>query len=199
MSCVQSLKVLLGDVVKVQDDRLNIELYTQIIAYDWDCLLKKFTNIQFGNFRKKLSNLIPTIKNDVKKSVTSMGVNVEGYVDMNSYYYIGDTAEISGIIVNGILATKISFTVQLPKIADGLAINVTELKCNAFNINGTYCFGSYVSGGYDVANDGNITISATSDYRNVTIELTGTFTGTNNTPINVELNSLKLEFEEDTE
>ena len=45
-----------GDVVEVIDERLNISLLTNVISFDYDCILNKYTEIEFGNFRKKLSN-----------------------------------------------------------------------------------------------------------------------------------------------
>lgn len=60
----------IGDTVEVIDERLNIDLLTNIIAYDYDCILGKYTSLEFGNFKKKLSNLIENITSDVTQSVT---------------------------------------------------------------------------------------------------------------------------------
>ena len=187
----------IGDVVMVIDDRLGVNLTTTVISYEYDCITERYTNIQFGNFRKTLSNLLPTITKDVAMGISELGITMSDSARSTNNYYAGDTAEVSGIYCNGVLTTTVSFTVPLPKKANGLTATVTELKCNAFNPNGTYCFGNYVVGGYDVTNDPNITITATPQDNALTIVLTGTFTGTANTPINIELNSLKLEFGEE--
>lgn len=53
--------VALGDVIKVQDERLGIDIMTQVVGYDYDCILEKYTEISFGNFEQKLSDLLPKI------------------------------------------------------------------------------------------------------------------------------------------
>ena len=50
-----------GDTIEVIDERLGINLMTNVIAYDYDCILGKYTEIEFGNFKQSLSNLVSTI------------------------------------------------------------------------------------------------------------------------------------------
>lgn len=51
----------IGDTIEVIDERLGIDIMTQVIAYTYDCILEKYTEIEFGNFQRKLSDLIGTI------------------------------------------------------------------------------------------------------------------------------------------
>lgn len=60
-----------GDTIAVKDERLGLDLLTQVISYTYDCILEKYTQIEFGNFKKTLSGLIPTI-------TASMGKALEG-------------------------------------------------------------------------------------------------------------------------
>lgn len=60
----------IGDTVEVIDERLNLDLQTNIIAYDYDCILGKYTELEFGTFKKKLSNLTQNITNSVVTQVT---------------------------------------------------------------------------------------------------------------------------------
>ena len=50
-----------GDTVEVIDERLGVNLMTNVIAFEYDCILGKYTEIEFGNFKKTLSGLIPTV------------------------------------------------------------------------------------------------------------------------------------------
>lgn len=50
-----------GDTVEVIDERLGVNLLTNVIAFEYDCILGKYTEIEFGNFKKTLSGLIPTV------------------------------------------------------------------------------------------------------------------------------------------
>lgn len=51
----------IGDTVEVIDERLGIKLLTNVIAFDYDCILGKYVEVEFGNFKPTLSGLMNTI------------------------------------------------------------------------------------------------------------------------------------------
>lgn len=51
-----------GDIIEVIDERLNIDILTNIISYDYDCILEQYTQLEFGNFQQTLSNLLSGIQ-----------------------------------------------------------------------------------------------------------------------------------------
>lgn len=51
----------IGDTVVVEDSRLGLNLTTNVIAYDYDIILKRYTSVQFGNFKQTLGNLIDVV------------------------------------------------------------------------------------------------------------------------------------------
>ena len=59
----------IGDTVQVIDERLGLSLMTNVIAYDYDCILGKYTEIEFGNFKKTLSGLISNINSNTQQIV----------------------------------------------------------------------------------------------------------------------------------
>ena len=59
----------IGDTVEVKDERLGIDLMTHVIAFDYDCILEKYTEIEFGNFTQTLSGLVSNITSSVDKTV----------------------------------------------------------------------------------------------------------------------------------
>lgn len=67
----------IGDTVVVIDERLNIDITTNVIAFNYDCILGKYTEIEFGNFKKKLSNLVTNITSSVNSSTTEQIQNVQ--------------------------------------------------------------------------------------------------------------------------
>lgn len=46
----------LGDVIDVIDERLGVELQTRVIAYTYDAILNRISEIEFGNTQKKTLN-----------------------------------------------------------------------------------------------------------------------------------------------
>lgn len=60
----------IGDTIEVIDERLGVDIMTNLIAYDYDCILGKYTELEFGNFTQKLSNLLSNIS-----SATNTAIN----------------------------------------------------------------------------------------------------------------------------
>lgn len=58
-------KVTIGDTIEVKDRRLGIDLLTHVISLEYDCILGTYDEIEFGNFKQKLSNLISGISSSV--------------------------------------------------------------------------------------------------------------------------------------
>lgn len=60
----------IGDIIEVIDEDLGINLLTNVIKYKYDCILEKYTEIEFGNFRKSLSGLMSTITATATQAAT---------------------------------------------------------------------------------------------------------------------------------
>lgn len=58
-----------GDIVQVIDERLGINIMTSVIAFDFDCILEQYTEVQFGNFQQTLSGLIPSLQQSTQETV----------------------------------------------------------------------------------------------------------------------------------
>ncbi|MBR4656531.1 MAG: phage tail protein [Oscillospiraceae bacterium] len=56
-----------GDTIEVIDYRLGVDIMTHVIAFEYDCILKRYTLIEFGNMQQKLENLLPGINKDIEK------------------------------------------------------------------------------------------------------------------------------------
>ena len=67
----------IGDTIEVIDDRLGLSLMTNVIAFDYDCILSKYTEIEFGNFKEKLSNLINNITSETNKVINQAADTIQ--------------------------------------------------------------------------------------------------------------------------
>ena len=67
----------IGDVIEVIDERLGINLLTNVISYDYDCILEKYIQIEFGNFTQKLSGLMNTISNNTQNAIAEANQNLQ--------------------------------------------------------------------------------------------------------------------------
>ena len=65
-----------GDIIEVIDERLNIDILTNIISYDYDCVLEQYTQLEFGNFQQTLNNLLTTISNQTNTAIQENTNNI---------------------------------------------------------------------------------------------------------------------------
>ena len=59
----------IGDTVVVYDERLNVNITTHVLSFEYDCILGKYTQIQFGTATATLSDLMSTVTNDINSSI----------------------------------------------------------------------------------------------------------------------------------
>lgn len=67
----------IGDTIQVIDEKLGISLLTNIISYEYDCILDKYTQIEFGNFTPTLSGLMGTINNQTQEIVDESNATLQ--------------------------------------------------------------------------------------------------------------------------
>lgn len=58
-----------GDTVVVKDERLHLDIETNVISFDYDVILGKYIQLEFGNFKKSLSNLMQNITNQTNTAI----------------------------------------------------------------------------------------------------------------------------------
>lgn len=60
----------IGDTIDVIDETLGINLTTHIIAFEYDAILEKFSQVEFGNSKEKLSNLMTSVAANTSQQIT---------------------------------------------------------------------------------------------------------------------------------
>lgn len=58
-----------GDTIEVIDERLGINVITHVTTFEYDCIQKKYTEVEFGNYNENLSNLMNDISSSVNKDI----------------------------------------------------------------------------------------------------------------------------------
>lgn len=59
----------IGDTIEVIDEPMRVDITTHVISYDYDCILGKYTELEFGNFQQKVSDLMGTVSSTIQQSV----------------------------------------------------------------------------------------------------------------------------------
>lgn len=67
----------IGDTVEVIDEPLGIDIMTNVISYEYDCILKKYTELEFGNFTQKLSGLVSSVTANTQTQIQANNKNLQ--------------------------------------------------------------------------------------------------------------------------
>lgn len=59
----------IGDTIEVKDDRIGVNILTEVIAYEYDAIAKKYVSLEFGNFTNTLSDLLNNISSNTSGQV----------------------------------------------------------------------------------------------------------------------------------
>lgn len=66
-----------GDTVQVIDERLGVNILTNVISFDYDCILRKYTKVEFGNFKQTLSGLVGNITSNTNQTIQNATTAIE--------------------------------------------------------------------------------------------------------------------------
>ena len=66
----------IGDIINVIDERLGVNIDTQVISYEYDAIAERYVNLEFGNFRNSLGNLINTITSSTDTSINNAVISL---------------------------------------------------------------------------------------------------------------------------
>ncbi len=152
----------LGDTIMVQHEKLNINIITNVIALKYDCIRDKYIQIEFGNFRSKLKDLIKTIKVDTEESITTANevVTVRLENELNEA-----TSKIWGTLGNSYViyeGNRILVVDRLPKesATNVMMINAEGIGFSNTGINGTFSSAWLIDGTLDMQNINVINMTA---------------------------------------
>lgn len=129
-----------GDTIEVIDERLGINLMTNLISFDYDCILEKYIEVQFGNFSPKLSDLMTTIASNTNNQILENNTNIRVTLgeDLDRA-----TSKIYGVLGNSNViydGDKILIVDRLPKelAQNVIMINSGGIGFSNTGINGTF-------------------------------------------------------------
>lgn len=58
-----------GDIVEVYDERLGVNITASVLSFDYDCILGRYTQVEFGSTGASLSGLITDISSEINTSI----------------------------------------------------------------------------------------------------------------------------------
>ena len=130
-----------GDAIEVYDERLDIKLFTSVISVKWDCIQKRYIEVNFGNFSNKLKNLVSGVTNATKAEIkTTVNNEVVPQVETKlkeAYEEIWNALDSSYCIYDG---DKILIVDKLPKeqATHCIMLNSAGISFSKNGINGQF-------------------------------------------------------------
>jgi len=130
----------IGDTIQVIDERLDVSITTTLISYTYDCILGKYIELEFGNFKKTLSNLLGNISNQTHEIVNENNQTLQlilGEELQEATDKIWNALGSSYVIYEG---DKILVVDRLPKedAVNCIMINSGGIGFSNTGINGTF-------------------------------------------------------------
>lgn len=130
----------IGDTIQVADEKLGINLLTNIISFEYDCILEQYTQIEFGNFTPTLSGLMTSITNQTQQIVDESTATLQitlGQELQDATNQIWNALGNSYVIYEG---DKILVVDSLPKetARNVIMINNGGIAFGQNGINGTF-------------------------------------------------------------
>jgi phage minor structural protein len=129
-----------GDTIHVIDSRLGLNLLTNIISFEYDCIQRKYTQIEFGNSKQTLTGFVSNIADTTKKVVGEQTASVQATLNDNVQTETNKIWSVLGdsyVIYEG---DKILVVDKLPKetATNVIMINNGGISFSQTGINGTF-------------------------------------------------------------
>lgn len=129
-----------GDTIHVIDSRLGLNLLTNITSFEYDCIQRKYTQIEFGNFKQTLTGFASNIADTTKKVVGEQTASVQATLNDNIQTETNKIWSVLGdsyVIYEG---DKILVVDKLPKetATNVIMINNGGISFSQTGINGTF-------------------------------------------------------------
>jgi phage minor structural protein len=144
----------IGDVIEVIDERLGLHLMTQVISFTYDCIFKKYTEVEFGNFTQSLSGLIKNITVEVNHNVTDQVNNVATSLQSQLTQATGAIMGILGdsYVIN--TGSDVMLVDSLPKedATNVMRMNQNGVQFSQSGINGPFAEVWNINGDFNAEN-----------------------------------------------
>lgn len=66
----------IGDTIEVIDERMGLDMMTNVISFEWDCIQQRYTSIEFGTFKQTLSGLMGTVQQTASSAAQAVNSSI---------------------------------------------------------------------------------------------------------------------------
>lgn len=151
-----------GDTIEVIDERLGVNVMTSLISFNYDCILERYVELQFGNFQKTLNNLMSSISSNTTTIATEISDTTRVMLEAELQEA---TDTIMGVLGNSYViydGDKILVVDRLPKeeAVNVIRINAGGIGFSNSGINGTFASAWTIENKLDMSQISVLNLSA---------------------------------------
>lgn len=151
-----------GDTLQVQHPKCKVNILTEVISIQYDAIRKKYTKIEFGNFKKELKSLSQNITAEANKHTDEVLKDTKTLLQSELEMA---TAKINGVLGNSYViyeGDKILAVDTLPKenAKNVLMISNGGIGFSNTGINGQFTSAWDIDGTLNMNNVNSINVSA---------------------------------------
>lgn len=144
----------IGDTIEVIDERMGLDMLTNVISFEYDCIQGRYTSIEFGTFKQTLSGLMGSVQQtatDAAQAVNSQIVTTVNDRLNESESKINNLYGGSYVIYDG---EQILVVDSLPKDSahNVLRINSAGIGFSSSGINGNFTSAWTIDGTLNMRN-----------------------------------------------
>jgi len=140
----------IGDTIEVIDERIGVKILTEVIAYEYDAITKRYVNLEFGNFTNTLGDLLNNISGSTNEQVSNAVISLTSELSdaiataqatiwnaLSSSYCIYEGDKI--LIVDKIPASRATNVIMINSAGIGFSNTGINGQCTtAWTIDGTF-------------------------------------------------------------
>lgn len=114
-----------GDHITVIDEKLGIDISASVTAFKYDCILKKYNEIVFGNIKNTASNLIDYIVSKCSSLITKQEHSMQEWINSS---HIGVNTQLTSLNQS---VNRLESKIQNSVLTAFLGADTTSLRTNA--------------------------------------------------------------------
>ena len=131
-----------GDTIHVKHPRCKVNILTEVIAVEYDAIRKKYTKIEFGNFKSALKNLRDTITAETNEHTDEAVKESKALLEMELEKA---TAQITGVLGNSYVINEGSRILVVDALPKESAKNVMMISSGGIGFSNTGINGTFNS------------------------------------------------------
>ena len=151
-----------GDTIHVKHSKCRVNIITEVISVKYDAIRKKYTKIEFGNFKPELKNISQTITAEANKHTEAVVKDAQALLQTELEQA---TAKINGVLGNSYVINEGSQILVVDALPKESARNVMKISSGGIGfsnsgVNGTFSSAWTLDGTLNMQNINVINMSA---------------------------------------